>query len=373
VKIVSVMTTNSQGGGEFAAVDLLDALAARGHETVFLTNRPELAAETRLNVDLVDLGPKLSRATWLGLVVRWPLLKRRLATALRRHAPYDVLLVHFKKEQLLAASLPADLRAATAWAEWGPLPEPLQHGLPRALYRRAARSVRVILAVSGNTRDSIAAVGIDPERICVTPSAIDVAKVAFDPVAREHYRREWGIADSTFVVGCVARLHPLKRNEVLVDAMAELPDDVVAVFAGGGDAEASLRSRAASLGDRVRFLPTPRGYVEKILSACDVQVFAPQPREGSPRSIGFGQLTSRPVIATAAYDGVTELIGPGMGTVVSPPNDPHALATVLAAYRDDPERREREGVAGRQAAVKRYDPRTVVAAAERALERASAG
>ena len=373
MKIVSVMTTLSRGDGEFAAVDLLDALAARGHETVFVTNQPELAEGTRLTLDEIDLGPKLARRTWPGLGLRWPALQRRLTAALERHAPYDVLLLHFKKEQLLAARLPSRLRSTPAWAEWGPLPRPLRHGPARAMYRRAARSVGVIIAVSENTRDSMLALGLDPRRIVVIPSVIDITEVAFDPAARERYRREWGVNDGTFVVGCVSRLHHTKRNEVLVDALASLPADVVAVFAGDGDAEASLRARAAPLGDRVRFLPTPRGYVQEVLSACDVQVFAPQPLEGAPRSIGFGQLTERPVIATAASDGVTELLGPGVGAVVSPPNDPRALATVLAAYRADPQRREREGAAGRRAAALRHDPAIVAAAAERALERARSG
>ena len=370
MKIVSVMTTTSRGGGEFAAVDLLDVLAARGHEAVLLTNQPELAEGTRLAVDKIDLGPKLARRTWPRLALRWPQLRRRLAAALQHHAPYDLLLLHFKKEQLLAAHLPAHLRATVAWAEWGPLPRPLRHGPPRAVYRHAARSVGVILAVSENTRNSLVALEIDPKRITVIPSVIDVTKVTFDSGARERYRREWGLADGTFVVGCVSRLHAEKRNDVLVDAIAELPGDVVAVFAGDGDDEAALRARAAPLGERVRFLPTPRGYVGEILSACDVQVFAPARREGAPRSIGFGQLTSRPVIATAAFDGVGELIVPGVGTVVSPPNDPRALAAVLAAYRDDPERRAREGAAGRRAATTRHNPATVAGAVEQALERA---
>jgi hypothetical protein len=32
MKIVSLMTTSAPGGAEFAAVELLDALARRGHE-----------------------------------------------------------------------------------------------------------------------------------------------------------------------------------------------------------------------------------------------------------------------------------------------------------------------------------------------------
>jgi len=47
------MTTPWRGGGEFAAVDLLNALAARGHDVVFLTNQPDLARGTQRR-DVVD-------------------------------------------------------------------------------------------------------------------------------------------------------------------------------------------------------------------------------------------------------------------------------------------------------------------------------
>ena len=50
MKVVSVMTTESRGGAEFAAVEMLDVLRARGHETVMLTNQPAIARDTRVDV-----------------------------------------------------------------------------------------------------------------------------------------------------------------------------------------------------------------------------------------------------------------------------------------------------------------------------------
>ena len=79
----------------------------------------------------VAIGPKLSTRTWTGLALRWPLLLARLRRALEEQMPYDVLLVHYKKEQLMAGMLPARLRATDVWAEWGPVPFPLRRGMPR--------------------------------------------------------------------------------------------------------------------------------------------------------------------------------------------------------------------------------------------------
>ena len=55
-----------------------------------------------------------------------------------------------------------------------------------------------------------------------------------------------------------------------------------------------------------------------------------------------------------------ELLGRGAGTVLDPPNDPTALAHHLRAYRDDPERRGREGRAARARALATFDRRGVV-------------
>ena len=50
MKIVSVMTTDSPGGAEFAAVEMLEALRQRGHETVMLTDMASMARDTGVRV-----------------------------------------------------------------------------------------------------------------------------------------------------------------------------------------------------------------------------------------------------------------------------------------------------------------------------------
>ena len=57
MKIVSVITTDSSGGAEFAAVEMLDALRQRGHETVMVTDVPAMARDTQVRVAPVSLGP----------------------------------------------------------------------------------------------------------------------------------------------------------------------------------------------------------------------------------------------------------------------------------------------------------------------------
>jgi glycosyltransferase involved in cell wall biosynthesis len=373
LKIISVMTTASRGGGEYAAVDLLDALIRRGHDCTMMSNVATIADGTAVPVVPIDLGPKLARRSAVSLTARAPRVLRTLRTALERQAPYDVLLVHYKKEQLLAPWLPRRLRPTLAWAEWGPVPRQLRSGAPNVLFRRAARDVGAVLAVSAGTRDSLIDAGIAGDIIAVVPNVMDLSAVTFDGAARARVRAELGIPADAFTVGCVSRFHPKKPIDVLIRAAAQLGPDAHLLLAGDGETEAELRALGASLlGDRAHFLPTPHRAIGEVLSALDVSVFCPSPTEGAPRAVIYAMEASRPVVATGP-EGVADMVEPGMGEIALPEHDVAATAAVLAGYRDDPERVRREGAEGRRLAEERYDGDKIAARIEELLVRAGAG
>lgn len=369
MKIVSVITTDSSGGAEFAAIEMLDALRARGHDVVMLSDLPSIGRDTGVPVLPIKLGPKLSTRTWVGLALRWPLLVRRLASALAAQEPYDVLLVHYKKEQLLARALPGRRGRVVVWAEWGPVPFPLRRGLPRRAYLAAAAEARLIMAVSQGTLESVRDVGVSPIKLVVVPNVLRTEEIRFSEAGRARVRGELGIPADAFVVGCISRFHPKKRNDVVVDAVRALDDPRVhLILAGAGETEGELRRLAAALGDRAHFIPTPGAEVADVLSAFDVSVFCPSPTEGAPRAVILGMLASRPCLSTGA-EGVADMIAPGFGAIASPENDPQALRALLAPYLDDPERLRREGAAARAHAERTYAAPVVAAEIERRLER----
>ncbi len=365
-RIVSIQTTNERGGAEYANVDLLEALRRRGHDVLLVTNVPDVASKTGVPVEPIDLGPKLNRRSVAKTALAAPRTLWRLARALRAARPVGVTFLHFKKEQLLCALLPPALTGRVVWAEWGPVPPSMRTGLPRLLYALAARRAAAIVAVSEGTKRTVVATGVPAEKVLVVPNLVDVDDVSFDAEARARLRGEWGAGPDTLVAGCISRFQRRKRNDVVIDAMAHLDGDVKLVIAGEGEEEAALRERAVPHGERVRFAPNVRGHVEAFLSACDVLVFAPSPTEGAPRVIVMAQLVGVPVISTDP-EGADELLPPGTGTICAPSHDPRALAAALAAYRDDPERRRREGAAGRAATLVRHDPVRTLETVERAL------
>jgi glycosyltransferase involved in cell wall biosynthesis len=372
VKIVSVMTTDSSGGAEFAAVEMLEALRRRGHDTVMLTDAPAIGRDTGIAVRPIALGPKLSVGSWVGLAMRWPMLLSRLRAALRAEAPYDVLLVHYKKEQLLAPLLPSGLRRTTVWEEWGPVPFPLRKGLPRAAYLAAARRVPLVMAVSEGTRISVTDVGVDPAKVVMVPNVLRTEEIRYTEEGRARVRGELGIPDDAFVVGCISRFHPKKRNDVVVNAVRELDDDRVhLILAGDGETESQLRALAAPLGERAHFISTPGSEVPDVLSAFDVSVFCPSPTEGAPRAVILGMLAERPCLSTGA-EGVSDMITPEIGGIANPENEPASLRALLVRYLEDPSRAATEGAAARAHAVRTYAAPVVAQTIERLLEDAIA-
>jgi glycosyltransferase involved in cell wall biosynthesis len=364
MKIVSVMTSDGAGGGEFAAVNMLDALTKRGHETVLLTNQAQVAAGRQVGVRAIDLGQKLSGDSYRALAARSPTILKRLHRDLKREWPYDVLVVHFKKEQLLSALLPPALRAKLLWAEWGPVPRQMLHGPARWAYLAAARRADLILAVSAGTRDSVCAVGVPPEQVHVIPNALPVPESYFSETGRVRVRQEHGIPLDALVVGCVSRFHAKKRNDVAVDAVVRLARaGVHLVMAGEGEAESDLRRRAEPLGERAHFLPTPGRDIADVCSSFDVSVFCPSPSEGAPLAVIHSMLASRPCLSTAD-EGVAGLIVPGAGSISAPEHDPAALAALLRDYLDDPSRRAFEGAAAQAIADRLFAAPTVAAQIE---------
>lgn len=261
----------------------------------------------------------------------------------------------------MASSLPGRLRQRLVWAEWGPVPYQLRRGIPRRAYVSASRRAKLVMAVSAGTKASVEAVGVSPSKVIVVPNVVDVDSIRFSESGRRTMRERLGIPADAFVVGCVSRFHPKKRNDVVVDAVLALDDDQVhLIMAGAGETEAALRARVKPLGNRGHFLPTPTDDVADVLSAFDVSVFCPSPTEGAPRATILGMLAGRPCLSTGA-EGVADMILPEFGAITEPENDPAALTAVLRTYLADPELGARQGCAARRWAEQRF-ARPVVAA-----------
>lgn len=146
----------------------------------------------------------------------------------------------------------------------------------------------------------------------------------------------------------VGRLEPIKRVDLVVEAVARAPR-LRAVVAGDGPDRGRLESLAAALGVSDRVIFTGRVDDERLLSFyadCACVCYAPFDED-------FGYVTveafrsGKPVVTAVDSGGVLELVSDGETGLVAPRAEASELASRLERLVHDPALARRLGAAGR--------------------------
>ena len=201
----------------------------------------------------------------------------------------------------------------------------------RTLQARLANlcAARVIVP-SQAAADAFWQAGGRPSLVTLVPNGLDLDR---DPRTPEALRAELGLPAGP-LIGVFSRLAPWKGQDVVIEALARLPDVrciVVGAPLFGEDAYAAhLRDLAAARGvaDRVLFLGQ-RGDVPRLMQAVDAVVHPSIDPEPFGRTLVEAMLAGVPVVATDAGASAEILDGGAAGTLV-PPRQPDRLAAALA-------------------------------------------
>ncbi len=187
-------------------------------------------------------------------------------------------------------------------------------------------------------------VGIPRYKTIVIPNGIDMHDFEYLPVKRQ-VRADLGLFRETALVGTVTRLAPVKRLDILLQAMA-LMDDVPAVIVGGGPEHDRLETLSNQLGLMKQVhLVGYQSNVSKWLAAMDIFALTSD-WEGMSNALLEAMAAGLPVVATAV-GGTPEVVVDGVTGFLVPPRDPQALADAILRLLRDPELRQRMGEAGR--------------------------
>ncbi len=205
-----------------------------------------------------------------------------------------------------------------------------------ALARRTDRLVAVAAAV----RDELLAahhVG-RPGQYEIIPPGIDRARTAPDRAAGAALRAQLGLAEGAVLVGCIGRLEPVKRVDLLLEAwgaVSRAAPSARLLVVGDGSEGQLLRARLATLpGAHWR---APRADLGAVYGALDVLAL-PSAREGLPQVLVEALAAGVPVVASAV-GGVPGLLATGRGGVLVAPGDADALAAALLSLCTDAGRR----------------------------------
>jgi glycosyltransferase involved in cell wall biosynthesis len=163
------------------------------------------------------------------------------------------------------------------------------------------------------------------------------------------FRREMGAGPDDTVAVFVGRLVPIKRVDLLLEAVAlarEAGTSVQLAVVGDGRLRSKLQHRADGLElDRaVRFL----GYrhdLPAINAGADLAVLSSD-NEGTPVSLIEAAAAGRPAVATEV-GGVGDIVTSRSGRLV-PAGDPRSFAAALCELAQDPERRRELGREARE-------------------------
>ena len=319
-----------RGGTAAYLKTLMPALRVEGYEAVYAapSGDPGLGAMAGLGVEVVEVAspvalPALARRRKVDLVhshgVRMNLVGRVAARAAR--AP-QVVTVHSRLEH--------------DYLSRGRM------GLASLLAQPGLSGARALIAVSAAVRQDLVERGLRPERIHVVESGLEPPPPAW---TRRMLAEAFALPDGAAVLGTVARHHPVKGLDTLIDALALMADDpalpaFVQILMGDGPETPALMARARERGiaERVRFAGF-RPDARAIVGALDLFVL-PSRAEGFGLAALEAMAAGVAVVATAVGNLPSLLDGGRLGALVPVDDAPALAATVGALLRSPPRRTE---------------------------------
>ena len=234
--------------------------------------------------------------------------------------------------------------------------------------RRTMRWADRVVVCSRSLSDyAIEAEGATEGKVSVIPHGIRVNGV-YAPPENQSLRSELHIPVDCYLIGSLGRLTYQKGYDILLDALARMPEENVHVLmAGTGEMLPSLQAQAAGLGiaERVHWVGYRRD-VPRILQDIDIYV-QPSRFEGMPNAVLEAMAAERPIVASAV-DGHCELIEDGISGWLVPGENPAATARALSEGLIDWNEAFRRGKEARRRALDLYSLDKMVAGWEDLLE-----
>ena len=330
IRVCHIITGLYTGGAEMMLYRLLAATDRRRFEPTVIS--------------LIDQGALGERIQALGIPVHTLELNRnsglltgpfRLLALLRSLQPD--LIQGWMYHGNLAATLAGFLTGApTIWGIHYSLYDPVGErpatraiiGLSRWLSRRPAATVYV----SRISAEQHAVHGFHDRDRRVIPNGFDGEVHRPDAASRLRFRAEIGAHEHEFLVGLIARYHPMKDHANLLRAastLTGLSPRIRWVLAGPGVdvSNADLTGMISELGlAEHTHLLGERGDTPAILTGLDLLCMSSSHGEAFPMVVGEAMATGLPCVVTDVGDAAW-MVG-DTGWVV-PPRNPEALAAAL--------------------------------------------
>jgi glycosyltransferase involved in cell wall biosynthesis len=328
--VVQVVDTLDAGGMEAVAVNIANALSVPRYRSFICATRRggTLIARIRPHVGLLVLRRKLPLAPG-------PILRFRHWI---RHQNIRVVHAHGTSLFFSALALTGLPQTRLIWHD--------HYGRyafddrPTALYRIAARSADIVVAVNQQLAAwAVHSLRLPPHLVHFIPNFVVPEGPVLESALPGHSGKR---------IVCVANFRPEKDHLCLLQAFASVvlrhptahllliglqPDEAYFQAITRYVRELNLEGRVAIMG--------PRTDVSAILSNSDVGVLSSQ-SEGLPLALLEYGAAGLPAVATDVGQ-CSDILGNGLAGVVVPPAKPRELAAALSDLLDNPARRRALG------------------------------
>lgn len=230
--------------------------------------------------------------------------------------------------------------------------------LARWFERRIFRGAAGIAAVSGYLREQAIRTGASPERVCVTPNAVELERFNPETARGSELRKKLGWEGCAVIgfVGSFARWHGV---DLLIRAFAALardyPEARLLLVGDGAELEPSRAlTSELRIADRVHFAGrVSHSEVPDAISAMDVGVMPASNVFGSPMKVFEYMAMGKPALGPRLGP-LEEAITHGKEGFLFEPGSVDGLTECLRALLEDPDLRREMGRAARNRVVTRH-------------------
>jgi glycosyltransferase involved in cell wall biosynthesis len=356
IRVLQLLTSTAPGGGPRQVLHLVRHLPA-GEFQVAVAG----PWDGRYAADLRAVGIELAEAA-VDSLRAFPLTLRRVRR-LVRDTRADVVHTHGKGAGLYGR-VAARLAGVPSVHTFHGIHYESYSGPGRLVYlafeRALARITHTVINVSRTQDAEALRLGVArPGRSAVVVNGIDVDELGARPVSK---REGLGLSADDDVLGCVARFDPVKRHDLLVNALALVArrhPRAVLLLIGEGPEKARIDRLARELDARV-VSPGAIGWDTNVYSSCDLYVVASS-KEGLPLAPLEAMASGLAVIATDVPGHRDVVVPETTGLLVPPGSGAAGLAAAIESLLDDPERRRRMGQAGRERVMRDFTLQSMLA------------
>ncbi len=222
---------------------------------------------------------------------------------------------------------------------------------------------RIIVTADAIREDMIKVNRINPGKITVIPTGIDLARFNVLKVSSEKVRREFFIPNGVPVIGMVSVLRSWKGHRYFIEAASKIIKVLPYarfMIVGDGPMKDFVEDTVDKFSLQNHVIMTGfRTDIPEIMAAMDIFVLPSTGSEGIPQAILQAQALCRPVIGTNV-GGIPEVIEDGVTGVLIPPRDPDTLASSILSLIHDRDRMRELGMNGRRLVKEKFSIQNMV-------------